>query len=59
MNTARKSKYILLVIGDKQARLYFNNYAIAADCQLRYQERGQVALLMRYDPEKDDYTIAV
>lgn len=51
----KKGQYMLLVIGERQERLYYNSYAVAVDCQRMFRERGKVAILMQYDPETDDY----
>lgn len=52
-----KSQYMLLVIGERQERLFYGSYAVAVDCQRMFRERGKVAVLMQYDPKKDDYTV--
>ena len=53
-----KGEYKLRVIGEKEP-LFYSDLKVALDCQARYQNMGKYAILMRYNPETDDYDIGL
>ena len=49
----QKKPYMLKIIGESP--LYYSSFNVAFDCQRRYLAAGKMAMVMKYDPETDDY----
>ena len=58
VKTRKTSEYKLRIIGEKEP-LYYSDVKIALDAQAYYQSKGKYAILMRYNPETDDYDIGL